>query len=90
MAQIAEYSIPKRYSVREVVVHGCGTCRGRRFEAGQVGENRGDALSAVNESLASSQNTWMENQEAHVIGGYGINIARKNDSDDDDDAIEFI
>ena len=105
MAQIMEYSIPKRYSMRGVIVHGCGTCRGQRFEAGRVGENRGgrrtkkyfqpafihkDALLAVNESLTSSQNKWIKNQEVQGIGRYGINIARNNDSDDDDDAIEFI
>eukprot|EP00957_Ditylum_brightwellii_P010478 794291-Ditylum_brightwellii.AAC.1 len=64
MAQIAEYSFPKRYSVRGVVVHGCGTRRGQRFEVGQTAFNHEDALLAVNESLTSSQNTWMDNQEA--------------------------
>eukprot|EP00957_Ditylum_brightwellii_P174514 13287591-Ditylum_brightwellii.AAC.1 len=32
MNRISNYSVLKRYSVRGVVVHGCGTRRGRRFD----------------------------------------------------------
>eukprot|EP00957_Ditylum_brightwellii_P170914 13008655-Ditylum_brightwellii.AAC.1 len=32
MTCISNYSVLKRYSVRGVIVHGCGTCRGRRFD----------------------------------------------------------
>eukprot|EP00957_Ditylum_brightwellii_P158715 12079969-Ditylum_brightwellii.AAC.1 len=32
MTRISNYSVLKRYSVHGVVVHGCRTCRGHRFD----------------------------------------------------------
>ena len=41
MHRISNYSVLKRYSVRGVVVHGCGTRRGRRFDGSSGVKNRG-------------------------------------------------
>eukprot|EP00957_Ditylum_brightwellii_P049820 3777044-Ditylum_brightwellii.AAC.1 len=73
MTRIVNYSILKQYLVRGVVIHSCGTHMGHRDKGNITVEKRGgqrsrkccsplfshdDALSALNESLASIKTKW--------------------------------
>ena len=103
MAQSRDDSILKQYSVWGIVIHGCGTCRGDRNEKRDIGETRGgarskkpfspafiheDAISAVNESLAASMNTWMGSQI--ICEGNDIDCGEINGHDEDDVSIDQI
>eukprot|EP00957_Ditylum_brightwellii_P010617 804043-Ditylum_brightwellii.AAC.1 len=71
IVRITEYSILKRFYVRGVVVHGCGTHRGHRQDGTRKAQNWGgcrdkkisdafihsNALSVLNESLQSNTAT---------------------------------
>eukprot|EP00957_Ditylum_brightwellii_P088078 6709480-Ditylum_brightwellii.AAC.3 len=46
MTRIVDYSILKQFSVRGVLVQGCGTCRDRRNDMEQAVENRGGLFQA--------------------------------------------
>jgi hypothetical protein len=41
MTCISNYSVLKQYSVCGVALHGCGTCRGCRFDGDSAVKNRG-------------------------------------------------